>query len=120
MKKVKGDDGHLKNDDNECGGGVEYSECIGLNWVAPLASHLLNTIISIFIIISIISIISHHLIIINSITFTFWQPIRSTYILDQLYRKSLGCFKSTMRDSVKAPYSTKKKKHFTVHASFSL
>ena len=71
MKKVKGDDGHLKsNDDNECGGGVEYSECIGLNWVAPLASHLLNTIISIFIIIShllntiisifiIISIVSH-------------------------------------------------------------
>ena len=119
MKKVKGDDGHLKsNDDNECGGGVEYSECIGLNWVAPLASHLLNTIISIFIIISIISIISHHLIIIISITFTFWQPIRSTYILDQLYRKSLGCFKSTMRDSVKALYSTKKKK-ITVHASFS-
>ena len=62
MKKVKGDDGHLKSDDdNECGGGVEYSECIGLNWVAPLASHLLNTIISIFIIISIINIISHRL-----------------------------------------------------------
>ena len=84
MKKVKGDDGHLKSDDdNECGGGVEYSECIGLNWVAPLASHLLNTIISIFII---ISIISHHLIIIISITFIFWQPIRSTYILEEKFR----------------------------------
>ena len=33
--------------------------------------------------------------------------ILSTHLLDQLYRKNLGCFKSIIRDSLTVPYSRK-------------